>query len=336
MTVVADESRLQEVAMQEKQDQEMAGEDTNRDVVNTNALECRVKPDGAVKMNHETLRTTESVDIAGSKISSEDKEKAASFEEHNKAKVTGFESNQTTGMEPEVDLQLEPKNLAEVKEENLENETGRSIFKENDEVSCKDQTSACVMISSSNIDDQCEGDNGWAEESAKSYDKLASDSLNTVCHHPVKFGKSSNEEVKRAHNIRSMYLKDIKESLGRIRAEPSNRLQATNFGYPSRHAVQEQHSACKEIKVPLRDSGRDFGRDRALELVVTSPAEESSRWRQEQYALQILEDVQNARIAEKTRMEMEIRILKAQIASMERQVMNLDHFSEVKSRSKRH
>ncbi|XP_039800714.1 uncharacterized protein LOC120665261 isoform X9 [Panicum virgatum] len=327
-----------EVAMQEKQDQEMAGEDTNRDVVNTNALECRVKPDGAGKMTltHETLRTTESVDIAGSKISSEDKEKAASFEEHNKAKVTGFESNQTTGMEPEVDLQLEPKNLAEVKEENLENETGRSIFKENDEVSCKDQTSACVLISSSNIDDQCEDDNGWAEESTKSYDKLASDSINTACRHPVKFGKSSNEEVKRTQNIRSMYLKDIKESLGRIRAEPSNRVQATNFGYPSRHAVQEQHSACKEIKVPWRDSGRDFGRDRALELVVTSPAEETSRWRQEQYALQILEDVQNARIAEKTRMEMEIRILKAQIASMERQVMNLDHFSEVKSRSKRH
>jgi hypothetical protein len=35
-------------------------------------------------------------------------------------------------------------------------------------------------------------------------------------------------------------------------------------------------------------------------------------------------------------MEMEIRVLKAQIASMERQVMNVDHFAEVKSRSKRH
>ncbi|RLN00989.1 uncharacterized protein C2845_PM06G19640 [Panicum miliaceum] len=329
-------NKCAEAAMQEKQDQEMAGEDTNRDVVDTNALECRVKPDGAVKMTHETLRTIESIDIAGSKISSEDKEKAASFEEHNITEVSGFELNQNTGMEPEGALQLEPKNLVEVKQENLENETGRSIFKENDDVSCKDQTSACVMISSSNIDDQCEDDNGWGEESTKSYDKLASESINTACRHPVKFGKSSNEEVKRAQNIRSMYLKDIKESLGRIRAEPSNRVQATNFGYPSRHAVQESHSACKEIKVPLRDSGRDFGRDRALELVVTSPAEETSRWRQEQYALQILEDVQNARIAEKTRMEMEIRVLKAQIASMEKQVMNLDHFSEVKSRSKRH
>uniref|UniRef100_K3Z390 Aminotransferase-like plant mobile domain-containing protein n=1 Tax=Setaria italica TaxID=4555 RepID=K3Z390_SETIT len=325
---VADESRSQEAAVQEKQDHEMAGED-NRDVADVNALECRVKPDGVVKLSHETLLTTQSV-------SSEDKENAPSFEEHNITEVAGFESNQTTGMEPEGALPLEPKNMVEVKQENLESETERSIFRENDEVTCKDQTSACVVISPSNVDDQCDDDNGWAEEPTKSNDKLASDSINTSCRDPVKFGKSSNEEVKKAQNIRSMYLKDIKESLGRIRAEPLNRVQATNFCYPSRHAVQESHSACKEIKVPLRDSGRDFGRDRALELVATSPAEESSRWRQEQYALQILEDVQNARIAEKTRMEMEIRILKAQIASMERQVMNLDHFSEVKSRSKRH
>ncbi|XP_034585255.1 uncharacterized protein [Setaria viridis] len=317
-----------EAAVQEKQDHEMAGED-NRDVADVNALECRVKPDGVVKLSHETLLTTQSV-------SSEDKENAPSFEEHNITEVAGFESNQTTGMEPEGALPLEPKNMVEVKQENLESETERSIFRENDEVTCKDQTSACVLISPSNVDDQCDDDNGWAEEPTKSNDKLASDSINTSCRDPVKFGKSSNEEVKKAQNIRSMYLKDIKESLGRIRAEPLNRVQATNFCYPSRHAVQESHSACKEIKVPLRDSGRDFGRDRALELVATSPAEESSRWRQEQYALQILEDVQNARIAEKTRMEMEIRILKAQIASMERQVMNLDHFSEVKSRSKRH
>ncbi|OEL13767.1 hypothetical protein BAE44_0025213, partial [Dichanthelium oligosanthes] len=325
-----------EEAVQGKQDQEMAGEDTNRDVADMNALECRVKPDGAVKMSHETLLTTQSVDIAGSKISSENKERVAPFEEHNITEVAGFESNQTTRMEPEGALPLEPENLVEVRRENLENETERSSFRENDKVSCKDQTSECIMISPSNMDDQCEDDNGWAEELTNSYDKLASDSTNTACRHPVKFGKSSNEEVKRAQNIRSMYLKDIKESLGRIRAEPSSRVQTTNFGYPSRHAVQESHPACKDIKVPLRDSGRDFGRDRTLELVVTSPAEETSRWRQEQYALQILEDVQNARIAEKTRMEMEIRILKAQIAGMERQVMNLDHFSEVKSRSKRH
>ncbi|CAN6337399.1 unnamed protein product [Urochloa humidicola] len=325
-----------EAAMQEKRDQEMAGEDTNRDVADMNALECRVEPDGAVKMSHETLLTAQSVDMGGSKLSSEDKEKAASLEEHNVTEVAGIESNQTTAMKPEGAFPLEPENLVEVNQENLENETKRSTFTENDEASCKDQTSACVVISPSNVDDQCADDNGWAEESTKSYDKLASDPINTACHHPVKFGKSINEEVKRSQHIRSMYLKDIKESLGRIRAEPSHRVQATNLGYPSRHAVQESHSACKEIKVPLRDSGRDFGRDRALELVVTSPAEETSRWRQEQYSLQILEDVQNARSAEKTRMEMEIRILKAQIASMERQVMNLDHFSEVKSRSKRH
>ncbi|CAL4908540.1 unnamed protein product [Urochloa decumbens] len=323
-----------EAAMQEKQAQEMTGEDTNRDVADMNALEFRVEPDGAVKMSHETLLTEQSVDMGGSKLSSEDKEKAVSFEEHNATEVAGIESNQTAGMKPEGALPPEPENLVEVEQENLENETKRST--ENDEASCKDQTSACVVISPSNVDDQCADDNGWAEESTKSYDKLASDPINTACHHPVKFGKSINEEIKRSQHIRSMYLKDIKESLGRIRAEPSNRVQATNLGYPSRHAVQESHSACKEIKVPLRDSGRDFGRDRALELVVTSPAEETSRWRQEQYALQILEDVQNARSAEKTRMEMEIRILKAQIASMERQVMNLDHFSEVKSRSKRH
>ncbi|CAN6341778.1 unnamed protein product [Urochloa humidicola] len=332
-----------EVAMQEKQDQEMAGEDSNRDVADMNALECRVEPDGAVKMSHETLLTAQSVDMGGSKLSYEDKEKEASFEEHTVTEVAGIESNQTTGMKPEGAFPLEPENLVEVKRENLENETKRSTFTENDEASCKDQTSACLVISPSNVDDQCADYNGWAKESTKSYDKLASspintasDPLNTACHHPVKFGKSINEEVKRSQHIRSMYLKDIKESLGRIRAEPSNRVHTTNLGYPSRHAVQESHSGCKEIKVPLRDSGRDFGRDRALELVVTSPAEETSRWRQEQYALQILEDVQNARSAEKTRMEMEIRILKAQIAGIEKQVMNLDHFSEVKFRSRRH
>uniref|UniRef100_A0A0A9GUF8 Uncharacterized protein n=1 Tax=Arundo donax TaxID=35708 RepID=A0A0A9GUF8_ARUDO len=186
------------------------------------------------------------------------------------------------------------------------------------------------------MDERGENDVGWADESTKSYDKLASDSINTAYHHSIKFGKSSNEEVKRTQNIRSMYLKDIKESLGRIRAEPSNRVQTTSAGYYSRYAVQEPISVCKEIRVPLRDSARDSGRERAPELVVTSPQEETSRWRREQYALQILEDVQSARIAEKTRMEMEIRVLKTQIASMERQVMNLNHFSEVKSRSGRH
>ncbi|XP_062190501.1 uncharacterized protein LOC133893490 isoform X2 [Phragmites australis] len=310
-----------EAAVQEKQDQGMADENTSRDLADMDALECGgVKPDGGVKMFHETILTVEAV-----KICSENKQKEAAFEEHNITEVEGSESNQTARKEPEGALPPEPENLVEVKQENLENETEMSICRENDEASGKDQTSA-----------EIKNDIGWAVESTNSYDKLASDSLNTACHDPIKLGKSSNEEVKRTRNSRSMYLKDIKESLGKIRSEPSNRVQATSVGYYSKHAVQEPISVFKDIKVPSRDSARDFGRDCAPELVVTSPQEETPRWKQEQYALQILEDVQNARIIEKTRMEMEIRILKAQIASMERQVMNLDHFSEVKSRSKRH
>ena len=206
-----------------------------------------------------------------------------------------------------------------------------SIFRENDKASGKHQTSAEFIIAPSNMDERGENDIGWPDESAKGCERLTSDSINTV--RSIKFGKPSSEEVKRTQNTRSMYLKDIKESLGRIRAEPSNRVHTTSVGYHSRHAAQDPISSCKEIKVPLRDSARDFGRDRALELVVTSPQEETPRWRQEQYALQILEDVQNSRIAEKSRMEMEIRVLKAQDSSMERQGMNLDHSSEVKSRS---
>ncbi|WVZ61448.1 hypothetical protein U9M48_011317 [Paspalum notatum var. saurae] len=327
-------SEEMEAAVEEKQDQEMADEDTNRDLADINELDCEVQPDGAVKMSHVALLTTQAVDIEGSKVSSENKVEGP-FEEYNITKDAGSELNQTAGMEPEGALPPEPENLVGVRQENLD-ETERSIFRENDEASCKDQTSTGVIISPLNMDDQDEDDNRWAEQSTKSYDKLASDSICAASCQPVKFGKSSAEEVERTQDIRSIYLKDIKESLGRIRAEPLNRVHATNVAYSSRHAVQESHSACKEIKVPLHDSGRDFGRDRALDLVVTSPAEEASRWRQEQYALQILEDVQNARIAEKTRMEMEIRILKSQIASTERRVMNLDHLSEVKSRSKRH
>lgn len=144
------------------------------------------------------------------------------------------------------------------------------------------------------------------------------------------------EESRRTHSGRSIYLRDIKESQGRTRSETSNKLHINSAGYYSRHAVPEPVSVTREIKVPLYDSTRASGRDRGPELVVTGPPEETSRWRQEQYALQILEDVQNARVAEKTRMEMEIRILKAQVSSMQRQAMNLDRVGDVISRAKRH
>lgn len=48
LTVVADESQSQEAAAQDNQDQEMADVGSNRD--DMDALECRVKPDGAVNM----------------------------------------------------------------------------------------------------------------------------------------------------------------------------------------------------------------------------------------------------------------------------------------------
>ncbi|GJM94167.1 hypothetical protein PR202_ga10786 [Eleusine coracana subsp. coracana] len=281
----------------EEKDHGTADENTKRDLVDIDALECGgVKPDEA-------------------------------------GEVEGSESNQALMKELQEPLPPDPKNPAEAKQEKLENETVMSICRDNDEESEKDHTAAEVTITR-NLDRQGENGNGLAEESTKSYENLASNPKGTAC--LLKLGKSSIEEVKRTYNTRSMYLKDIKESLGRIRAEPLNRVQTAGVGNYSRHAVQEPISVCKEIKVPFRDSSRDFGRERASELVLASPPEETSRWRQEQYALQILEDVQNSRIAEKTRMEMEIRVLKAQIASMERQVMNMDHFAEVKSRSKRH
>lgn len=51
LTIVFDESRSQDAAVQEKQDQEMASEDINTDVADTDALECRLKPDGVVNMS---------------------------------------------------------------------------------------------------------------------------------------------------------------------------------------------------------------------------------------------------------------------------------------------
>ncbi|XP_066355084.1 uncharacterized protein [Miscanthus floridulus] len=324
--------KSQEEAVQEKHDQGVVDENTNRGSADIDALECEgVNPDVAMKMFHETTLTTEAVNVPGSKISSENKQKEAPFEEHSITEIEDSESNEFARQEPEGALPQEPGNLVKIKQESLENGTEMSIFRENDRASGKHQTSAEFIIAPSNMDERGDNDIGWPDESAKGCERLTSDTINTV--RSIKFGKPSSEEVKRTQNTRSMYLKDIKESLGRIRAEPSNRVHTTSVGYHSRHAAQDPISSCKEIKVPLRDSARDFGRDRALELVVTSPQEETPRWRQEQYALQILEDVQNSRIAEKSRMEMEIRVLKAQVSSMERQGMNLDHSSEVKSRS---
>ncbi|KAL6880352.1 hypothetical protein ACP4OV_011917 [Aristida adscensionis] len=321
-------------AVQEKQDQGMTDENRKRDLVDTDTLECAgVEPGGTMKLS----QATQAGKIAGPDLSSKNKQKEASFEEHNILEVEGSETNQSARKETDGSLPSEPEYKVEVKKENLDNRTEISICRENDEVSEKDQTSAEVDIAPSNVDDQGESDNGWVEESTKRYDKLASDQTNIACHQPIKFGKPSIEEVRKIHNTRSTFLKDIKDSLRRIRAEPSNRAHATGVRHYSRHAVQDPISVCKDIRVPLPDSAREFGRDRVSDLVVTSTLEESPRWRQEQYALQILEDVQNARLAEKTRMEMEIRILKAQIASEERQVMNLDNLSDVvKSRSKRH
>ncbi|XP_066355559.1 uncharacterized protein [Miscanthus floridulus] len=324
--------KSQKEAVQEKHDQGVVDENTNRGSADIDALECEGEnPDAAMKMFHETILTTEAVNVPGSKISSENKQKEAPFEEHSITEIEDSESNEFARQEPEGALPQEPGNLVKIRQESLENGTEMSIFRENDKASGKHQTSAEFIIAPSNMDERGDNDIGWPDESAKGCERLTSDSINTV--RSIKFGKPSSEEVKRTQNTRSMYLKDIKESLGRIHAEPSNRVHTTSVGYHSRHAAQVPISSCKEIKVPLRDSARDFGRDRALELVVTSPQEGTPRWRQEQYALQILEDVQNSRIAEKSRMEMEIRVLKAQVSSMERQGMNLDHSSEVKSRS---
>jgi hypothetical protein len=335
LTVVADKSLLQEAAAPEKKDQGTADENTKRNLADIDSHECGVKPDEARNTLHGTLLTAQASNIPGIEIASENKQKEASSGNQNITEVEGPESNQIVMKEkdPEEALSPEPENPVEVKKENLENETEMSVCRDNDEESEKDHISAEVTITP-DLEEQSDNDTRLAKESTKSCENLAPNPKNTSC--VLKLGKSSIEDVKRTYNTRSMYLKDIKESLGRIRAEPLNRVQTTSTGNYSRHAVQEPISVCKEIRVPLRDSARDFGRERAAELVLTSPAEETPRWRQEQYALQILEDVQNSRMAEKTRMEMEIRVLKAQIASMERQVMNVDHFAEVKSRSKRH
>jgi hypothetical protein len=329
LTVVADKSWLQEAVAPEKKDQGTADENTKRNLADIDPHECGVKPDEAGN----TLLTAQASNMPGFEIVSDNKQKETSSGNQNITEVEGPEPNQTVKKDPEEALSPEPENPVEVKKENLENETEMSVCRDNDDESEKDHISAEVTVTP-DLEEQSDNGTRLAKESTKSCENLAPNPKNTSC--VLKLGKSSIEDVKRMYNTRSMYLKDIKESLGRIRAEPLNRVQIASTGNYSRHAVQEPISVFKEIKVPLRDSARDFGRERAAELVLTSPAEETSRWRQEQYALQILEDVQNSRMAEKTRMETEIRVLKAQIASMERQVMNLDHFAEVKSRSKRH
>lgn len=328
-------SMEKEPAVQGKQDQGMADENTKRILVDMDALECGgVKLDGTMKMAQETLPTGQVVNMAGDRFSSKNQLKGVPWGDPNKSDVEGSESKQTARNEFDGALPPERENQVEVKQEKLENKTEMSIGREKDEASEQDQTTTeDAVIAFSGMDDQGENNKEWTEESIKSYGKYACDSVDTICQ-PRKFGRPSIEEVRRIHIGRSIYMKDIKESQGRIHSEPSNRIQINNVGYYSRHAIQEPVLASKDIKVPLHDSSRVCGRDHAPELVVTGPPEETFRWRQEQCALQILDDVQNSRIAEKTRMEMEIRILKAQIASMQRQVMNLDHVGEVISRSK--
>ncbi|KAL5198115.1 hypothetical protein ABZP36_001627 [Zizania latifolia] len=325
-----------ELAVQEKQDQGMEIENAKQNLVDTDSFECGgVKPDGTMKTTYETHPTVRVVNI-GDTFSSKNQQEDVALEDQNKSDAEVSESNQTARKEPEMDLPPEIEVQVEVKEENMENKIEMSIGRENDEASEQDQTSTeDPIIAPSGMDDRGENNKEWAEESPQNYGRYASDPVN-IAWQSSKFGKTGIEEARRIHSGRSIYLRDIKESQGRIRPETSNKLHMNNAGYYSRHAVQEPVSVSKDIKVPMYDSTRASGRDRAMELVVTGPPEETCRWRQEQYALRILEDVQNARIAEKTSMEVEIRILKAQISSMQRQVMNLDRAGDVISRTKRH
>ncbi|TVU40133.1 hypothetical protein EJB05_13583, partial [Eragrostis curvula] len=238
-----------------------ADQNTEGDLANIDTLECGVKLDEAVNIAHETLLTAQDIVIEGFVISSENKQMEAPLGRQNITEAQGYESNNTVVKEPETALPPKPENPVEVEQENVENETEMSICRDNDEESEKYHTSAEVTITPN--------DNGLAED-------LISNPKNTTCHYPLKCGKSSIEEVKRTYDTRLMYLKDIEESLGRIRAEPISRVKPTSNGNYSRHADQEPISVCKDIKVPLRGSARDFGRDRAPELVLTSPPEETS------------------------------------------------------------
>ncbi|VAH46729.1 unnamed protein product [Triticum turgidum subsp. durum] len=316
----------QEPAVLEKQDERTTDENTGRMLVNTDAPECgEAKPDGTMQMNNDAL-CTQAVNMAEDKVSSQNQQKCVPLGDHNKSDVEDSGWNQAARKESKGALQSESEHEIEVKQEILEN----------DEASEQEQTyTESASVAPSGMDHRGENNNKGAEESIRNYGKHVSDPVNTGCQ-PSKFGRPSTEEVRRIHSGSiSVYLKDITVYQERIRSDPSKSTHVNNAGYYSRHGALEPVSVSKDIKVPLHDNGRVCGRDGALELV-TGPPEETPRWRQEQYALNILEDVQNARIAEKTRMEMEIRILKAQIASMQRQVMNMDHVGEVISRSKRH
>ncbi|KAF0931483.1 hypothetical protein E2562_004605 [Oryza meyeriana var. granulata] len=320
-----------EPEVHEQQDRGTETESTEQILVDTDSFECGgVKPDGTMKTTHERLPTGQLVNTAGDASSSENQQKYVPWEDHNKSDAEVSESNQTARKESETALPSELGEQAQMNEENMENKTEISVGRENDEVSEQDQTSTEEpTVTPSSMDDQGENNKGWAEESVQNDGRYASNPVNTSWQ-SGKFGKPGIEESRRIHSGRPIYLRDIKELQGRTRSETSNKLHMNTAGYYSRHAVPEPVSVSKEIKVPLYDSTRASGRDRGPELVVTGPPEETSRWRQEQYALQILEDVQNARVAEKTRMEMEIRILKAQVCSMQRQAMNLDRVGDLR------
>ncbi|CAM0905167.1 unnamed protein product [Alopecurus aequalis] len=323
----------QNPAVPEKQDEGAADENTERTLADTDAHECgEAKHVGTMKMIHGTDSALQAVNMAEGRISFKNKQKVVPLLDHDKSDAEGSGSNQTARKEFKGALQPDFEHEVEVKQEISENKTEMSVRREIEPFEQVQTSKEDSTIASSGMD-RGENNNEWAEEPIKSYGKYASDPVNTGCQ-TSKSGRPSIEEVRRIHIGRSVYLKDIKESLGRIRSEPSNRTHINNAGY-SCHGVQEPVKVSKDIRVPLRDTVSVCGRDRTLELV-TGPPEETPRWRQEQYALNILEDVQNARIAEKTRMEMEIRILKAQIVSMQKQVMNMDHAGEVISRSKRH
>ncbi|EEE60173.1 hypothetical protein OsJ_13103 [Oryza sativa Japonica Group] len=316
-----------ELEVQEKQDQGTENENRNQNLVNTDSFECGVEPHGTLKTTHETLPTVQVVSTSGDTFSSKNEQNDVPWEDQNKSDAEVSESNQTAPKESERTIPPEHEDREEEKEENMENKIEISIGRENDEVSEQETSTEECIVAPSGMDDRDENNKGWAEESVQTYGRYASDPVNTSWQ-PSKFGKPGMEESRRTHSGRSIYLRDIKESQGRTRSETSNKLHINSAGYYSRHAVPEPVSVTREIKVPLYDSTRASGRDRGPELVVTGPPEETSRWRQEQYALQILEDVQNARVAEKTRMEMEIRILKAQVSSMQRQAMNLDRVGD--------
>jgi len=102
LAVVADASQSQKEAVQEKHDQGVVDENTNRGSADIDALECEgVTPDVAMKMFHETILTTEAVNVPGSKISSENKQKEAPFEEHSITEIEDSESNEFARQEPE-------------------------------------------------------------------------------------------------------------------------------------------------------------------------------------------------------------------------------------------